>query len=449
MNRHPHPYRLWDQAKPLRPLLLIPVIRLLYSRITHTPVSGLWQDVLLAAVILSLGLWAQLTVTYRADDREISLRERIPLDRTRRILPSQIVSVGVERTPFMALTGGRRVRIHTGGCSRPLLLYLDRKSTRLFWSAARRPLSGRVLSALIWALSGSDAAVGWLYAVVPLRQTARFLGREPAEEWHTLRDLLLTKGLPSLLTALAVLIAVGWGLSFFRRLIGGLGFFAEWEQAEIQTRSGVWMRRCQRLFCAHIRGIVLRQTLGLSLCRRYSAAAVIESAPGRLDGNRPVICQTAARRELPKLLAPLFPVLPPLEPTLLPDRRGRRRYRLPPLLWCLPGLLLLSLGRGTRPAGGLWLILTLWWLAVRLRAGRMSGIAVTASAILLRFPKKLSLTTVLLPVRGEESLIWRQSPWQRRAGLCDVTVCVGGGRFRVRALRADAARRLLTGICPE
>lgn len=443
MNRHPHPYWLWDRLKPLRPLLLIPAVRLLYSRLTHTPFTGFLRESEIAAAVFLVGLGSLWTVSYQADDRAVRIRERFPWAHTRCVLLSQVASIDVERTPFMALTGGRRIQLRSSGCSHPLRLYPDRKSTRLFLPPFRPALSGKLITSFIWALSGSDAAFGWLYAIIPLRQTARFLGKHPVDEWNSLKDRLPMGGLPALLTGLAVLLAVGWGISFVRRLAVGLGFSADFQEGEIRTRSGFLTRQYRRLFLSHIHGVQLRQTLGLSLCGLYSAAAIVESDFDEIGHERPVICQTATKRDTYTLLSRLLPGgVPSLEPALRLNRRGKRRYWLPPLLWCLPGCALLLLGPGFRPVGGLWLTGTLWWLIVRLHACRIAGITVTRAALLLRFPQKLALHTVILPARRQESLRIRQSPWQKRVGLGDVIVCVGGGRFRVRALPVEAVKRL-------
>lgn len=441
MNRHPHPFWIWDRLKPLRPLLLIPVLRILAGWLDHAPPTDLLRDAFFGGTAAVLLRGILQTVTYRTDGRIVSLRERFPFDRRQSVLLRHTVSVDTERQLLAALTGGRRVRICVGG-GRPFFLYLDRSSTQPFLPPLHPKRRGRLPAALLWALSGSDAAVGWLYAILPLRQTARLLGKRAAAEWITLKDRLLMQGLPALLTALAILAAVGWLFSFFRRLAVGMGFSVEQTDGEWQTQSGLLLRQYCRLFCSETNGILLRQTLGLSLCGLYSVAAVVDAGGRRLGHDRPVICQMAAKRDIAPLLSALCPFEPPSEPILRPDRRGRRRYWLPPLLWSLPAGVLLLLGPAFRPAGGLWLVCSFWWLIVRLRAGHTGGIARTEAAVLLCFPQKLSLSTVILPLRGEESLLLRQSPLQKHVGLCDVTVCVGGGRFRVRALRIDEVRRL-------
>lgn len=444
MRRHPHPLWLFYRLRRYWPLLLVPAVRLWNRRAGESAIVGLGWDGIMALLLVGAALWLWRTSVYTVDDRGVVLRERRWYRSQRRVYLSRVAAVGILRAPLMGLCGARRVWLYApaGRRAAELSLYLSQQSARQFWPQTDRPHRIRHFwPTLVLAASGSNAAVGLLTAAVPLRQAARLWGGRGAGELVTFADRALAWGLPPVLEAGALLLLLGWGVAFWRNMWHYAGFSAQADGDGVWLRSGIVTRRDIWFSSQEMTALCLRQTLFMRLFGLYSASVRLPGR-GKREETRPVLIPAAGRGALVRELFRLLPGEKRVGVVCRPTVEGCRRYLLAPFLWLAASGLPLLFGTLWRPLTGLWLAATFWWLCVRLCGWQTAGVTVTEDYLLLRYPRGLALYTVAIPRQAVEAVELRQSPFQRRRGLCQVVVHTGGGRHRVWSLPQDELRRL-------
>ena len=436
MKRHPHPLWLWYHLRRFWPLLFIPAARLLYARVTGEAPAGLGRDGVAALLLIGGAVWLWRTTHYAADARGAVLWEGI-WRRERRVFLSRVTAVGIVRTPLMGLCRARRVWLYAAGRRKGtgFSLYLDRESAQRF--GVRRACPCRIRRfwpTLVLSLSGSNAVVGLLTAILPLRHAARLWGEWAAAELVTLADRFILLNLPPAFKALVLCLLAGWTVAFVRNLLRYAGFSVETEGEELCLRGGVFTRRNIRFSRREVMAVLLRQTLPMGLLRLYSASAAL-AGRGRTESVRPVLVPAAGERALSRELYRLFPGRRTPGAFHHPPRAGQRRYLWAPFLWLTAGAILPFGGSLWRPLAGFWLAAAGWWYAVRLWGCRAAGCVATEDYLLLRYPRGLALYTAVIPRGAVEAVELCQSPWQRQSGLCTVVVSTGGGRHRLWGLR--------------
>ena len=436
MKRHPHPLWLWYRLWRFWPLLLIPAARLLYARVTGAAPVGLGRDGVGALLLGGGAVWFWCTTRYGAGRRCAVLREGI-WRRERRVFLSRVTAVGIVRTPLLGLCRARQVWLYAADRRRGtgLSLYLDRDTARRFWPRTTHPHRiRRFWPTLVLAVSGSNAAVGLLTAIVPLRQATRLWGEQAAGELVSFADRFIMLGIPPVLKVAVLFLLVGWAVAFVRNLLRYAGFSAVADEEEICLQGGAFTRRDIRFSRRDVTALVLRQTLPMRLLRLYSASVTLIGS-GKEESVRPVIVPAAGERALLQDLDRLMPGHRRRGTCHRPNRRGQRRYLWAPFICLAAGTVPPFFSALWRPLACLWLTAAFWWFLVRLWGCRMAGCTVTEDYLLLRYPRGLALYTVAIPRQAVERVELRQSPWQRRSGLCHMTVSTGGGRHRLWGMR--------------
>ena len=264
----PHPLYCFYDSKKWILLLLLPVLRVVFSpRDAASVLMASLRDVLLAFLLIGYSVAKWRRARYSLHDG-LTLRQGLLYRRTLRISADDAASVEVERTPLMWITGGRRVRVNTAGLRRraDATLYLPAAAARqcvLNGSGRqRRRYTARVLPVAVMAASSSNAALGLLTLAPAVRQAGQILGREMTGEVYNLMDRLLSLGLPPLFNALTNILVLGWGFAFIRIFARTAGFYAGRDGERLHVTAGLLTRRDVYIDCGRITALELRQNIG-------------------------------------------------------------------------------------------------------------------------------------------------------------------------------------------
>lgn len=453
----PHPLYFYYDARKWILLLLIPVLRALFSpRDTVSLLLSSVRDVALAGalIVYSLAKWRR--ARYSLHDG-LTLRQGLFYHRTLHVSADDAASVEVERTLLMWLLRGRRVRVNTAGLRRraDATLYLPSSATRatVFEGSSRRKgrYSARVIPVAMMAASSSNAAFGLLTFAPAVRQAGRILGREVSGEVYGLMNRIISLGLPPLFNSLAHILVLGWCFAFVRTFSRTAGFSAQRDGGQLHVVSGMLTRRDVYIDCSRITALELRQTLFMRLFRLYTVT-ITAAGYGREKGARPLVIPAARPKELGAALDALLPEYPICSGSLRPVRTALWRYSWPPLLFSAVGLLPLLLGGVWSMLTAVWLVGGGWWLAVRLTGYARAGFGVSGGAVALRYARGLALYEIHVPCEVADCVIVTRSPWERRSGTCTVQLrCFGEKRrrHRVRALPYEPARMLVERLIEQ
>lgn len=451
MELRPHPLYIWYDARKWIWLLLIPVLRAVFSpRDAIFILLSSLRDLGLALLLIGYSAMKWRGARYRLHNG-ITLDQGLLFRHSLRVVADDAASVEVERTPFMWLLRGCRVRINTAGLRRraDATLYLPARTAHgLLGTQARkqsRRYSARPWPILVLAASGSNAAVGLLTLAPALRQSGRVLGAQVPDRVYGLVDRILSLGLPPLLNSLANLLVLSWGVAFLGSWLRNTGFTACRAGSELHLASGLLTRRHIVIDSRKITALELRQTLFMKMFRLYTAT-ITAAGYGREKGARPVVVPAARARELCAALDGLMPDYPICSSCLRPKFSSIMRYIGTPLSWMAVGLLPLWLGGVWKMVAAIWFIGTTWWLLIRLAGFFWSGFGVSSEAVTMRYTRGLALYAVHVPLEVADCAIISRSPWQVRFDTCTVELhCFGEKhrRHRVLALPYHQAKALV------
>lgn len=364
----------------------------------------------------------------------IGTRQGIVMRRSLHIHAEDAASVEIERTVLLALCRGRRVRVNTAGLRRrsDAVLYLSAKQVKRLFSLKERSTErfrARLWPVIVTAISGSNAAVGLLTAAPALRQLSTLLSEWFAVDAVGLLQQFPIAQIPSALRLVANLLLIGWGVAALNTFLRYVGFYATVQGNRLHLVSGLFTRRDVLIDRDKITALELRQTLLMRLQGLYTAV-ITAAGYGRDLGARPVLIPAADPKVLCEGLERLLPGYPLKERRIKTSRRAGFRYVALPIA-------LVAANVFPWVAGGFWQIpafvctvFGIWWFAVRFLGLRSAGFGADELAVTVWYPRGLAFYRVYLPRETVDQIVVTQSVWQRRRGICTVTVHCFGDKKR-------------------
>jgi putative membrane protein len=258
--------------------------------------------------------------------------------------------------------------------------------------------------------------------------------------------------LPHDAAGIAVLAAVGAGVTLLVSVLGGVVAFAGFtlvrDGDRLRIRRGLLQRRTASLPLARVHAVdvvegVLRRPFGLASVRIETAGYRKEQAAAQ------TVLPLVRTRDVQRLLAELIPALAldgGPQPLSRPPGRARRRYALPPALAAaLLGVALTLELPGAWPAIP---ALAVAGTAEGLLRRRAAGWRDDGRHLVIR-SRLLARRTLIARVDRLQEHGTSASLLQRRARLADFQAAVGSGRTgRVRHVEADTARSLFERLRP-
>ena len=438
-SQRPHPVYILYDAKRWLPLLLIPVMRILFSPLDalNILVASL-RDVGITLLLVGISFLRWFNTEY-CFHQGLWMKQGIFFKRVMRVRDDDAASIEQECSPLMWLTRSRRIRINTAGlrsrADATLYLGVKRAARLMYRSSGSGQYYARPILVSIMAASSSNAAIGLLTIAPTFRQASRIAGERLTNDVYNLAGRLLQWGLPPFLEGIANILVLGWAYSFIRSLFRYGRFKAERRGENIHLVSGILTQRDVQIDFHKITALEFRQTLFMRLFRLHTAT-VNAAGYGREKGTRPVIIPAAHLKEMCAALDRLLPDYPLCESRLRPMRRSLSRYILPPFWVVVASVAIISLFTQITTMVALAVIgFGVWWFIIRLLAYFSAGFGVSRDAITMRYSRGLALYEVHIPIEVADCAVITQSPWQVRSGSCTVEIrCYGEKRRRHKVL---------------
>lgn len=483
VDRRLHPLSwLFVLLTQLRHGLLPLLVLLLFGR-------GEWWElgVLVAAVALALySLVFSLGFRYRLDADELIVREGL-LDRTERHIPyARIQNIVQRRNPLHRLFRVTELRLESAGGSRPEAVMNvitladaarieqvlrahapgamdaaggeaanDGGERRLLALDARELLLLGLTTQRGWAVVG--AAMALLWQLLPdednlMRVIWRGVESAVGEGASLVPGPFATAIAASVLLALFAvavkLLSVAAAFVSFHRFRLGV------RVARVRTEAGLLTRAVASARLDKIQRLLFAESwLARRLGRRSLACevaggqvAVNEDEGTRLHWLAPIATPVSTARLVEELAPGLDPDRLPWQP--LHPRAWRRMFNASALVWTVvAGIVGLNVGPVVLPV---WVLLIAWAAISACGEARFAGFVWHDGVVGYRsgwFNRRWTLARV---AKGQ-SVQWKQTPLDRRAGMATVAIDTAGARpqtlrLAIPYLDADQARRLAADI---
>ena len=465
---HAHPVTVIGNLWRVRYFIVIPVIRGFVSALGGGGlagwVAGAWLDILILLLMVGIAVLRWRSTRLWWDDKLLHIRSGLIL-RTHTVLPwKRIVTLGRADTYYLRPFGAIRLRVDTlGGRARTpdFTILLSRENAaalgrcQMGAPSRKTAFSPSTISILAQSLLSSNSIAGIVFAATFVSQSGRLLGDALTGEIvgvfeQAARTLAL--GIPPAAAALALLLLVGWAVSFLRTFCSYKDMQASVCDGRLRIKRGLISKREVSINCDEVGYLSLRQSLlmrSLGLCALYISAVGCagRSAACLVPAAGSAACVSALRR--------FFPHLAPAPASVTPGGKGALRFIMAAvwplvciplvcaaLLWAVPdwrAFILFTGGMAMAPA--------LYFFALRVTDFRTSGAGKKGDVYTLRYSKGFSLHTVVAQRAKIVQIQLRQSWFQRRTGRCDViihTKSQGRSLHLLRGLPLQKTRKLFT-----
>lgn len=412
---------------------------LLHTLMPGSELRFLLRELLFCTVLIGYSVAKWQSCCYRVGRLQngfysMGVRQGVFVRRSLYIDADHAASVEIERTPLLALCGGRRVRVNTAGLRRraDAVLYLSAEKVRSLFSLHDRPqgcFRAKWWPVIMTAITGSNAAVGLLTAVPALRQIGNLLGEQITTDAVGVVQQFLAAEIPSALRATTNLLVLGWGVAVLSNVLRYAGFYATVREGQLHLMSGLFTRRDVLIDRDKITALELRQTL---LMRVFGllTAVITAAGYGRDIGARPVLIPAATPQTLSEVLERLLAGYPLKTGRIRVARSAWWRYLAFPLIVVVGGARLWVVGGFWQVPALACTVWGIWWLTVRFLGFRSAGFGADDEAVTVWYPRGLALYRVYLPRETVDHITVTQSVWQRCRGTCTVTVRNFGDKKR-------------------
>ncbi len=432
MEQRPYGTYIVYDVRRWWPLLLVSAVRLLMP---NRDLREVIREVALCAVLIGYSVEKWWGARYRvgrshAGFHSIGVRQGLFARHSLHIDAENAASVEIERSPFLALCRGCRVRVNTAGLRRrtDAVLYLSVRQVQNLFSLSDQPrqrFRAKLWPVIVTAVTGSNAAVGLLTAVPVLRQLGNLLG-ERADAIGFVQQLLAAE-IPSALRILGNILIIGWGVAALNIFLRYVGFYAAVQENRLHLVSGLFTRRDVLIDRDKITALELRQTLFMRVGGLYTAI-ITAAGYGRDIGARPVLIPAADARTLCEGLEQLLPQYPIKAGRI--KAVARARYLAAPVLVLFFSIWPWAVGGFFKAPALICTVFGVWLLVIRLLGFANAGFGADHEAVTVWYPRGLALYRVYLPREVVDHITVTQSVWQRHRGTCTVTVRSFGDKKR-------------------
>ena len=379
--------------------------------------------------------------------RGFSLSDGVLASHSLRLPEDSISCMVLHRSPLYALFGAARVSVRDASFSKMKTRFLTlskRDASRLL--RKHMPLGEKESAAAVsaapreiffLALSGSDAASGLLLLIPALSKLRRLgvdlLGRLFDKTSSMLsavpdsarEDMYLSavSALSAAVTVAALIALGGWAFSVLCISSANARFDAISSGDTLIIRRGMLSRKAVYIPKSHVCGTVTRRTLLLLLLGRASVDVLSDGCP-----ETPLI-PAAAISEIPKKLARLGFAADEKLLSVEADKGSRAHIFLPRFAAAAAvTLIFLRLSRGNDAERFISLafipavILMIWYALTAFVGSKMSCAALESGCIEITGTRFFTIRTVRISRRSVCEIKIKQSPFQKRKGLCDLYI---------------------------
>ena len=455
-TRYQHPINILESISGKLFLLIIPIFRTLIYVIIHGELSGwlqgAWLDLLVVLVIIGSGVYRWAFLRYRYNEKGLWVYKGI-LCTAVLFLPKEQISYLSRQEPWY-LRPIRAVKLQAdtdggGKHTYDVTLTLTRKESvqmiDTLFSTKLEPVEERYQAKtgriFLYALLNTNNLSGLLYFAAGLTTAIRLFGRQLEDfmrEGVRRTAQFFSNSLSPVFAVLAAIVLLFWAGIFLAHLFYLLGFRCRRSQNVLRLSCGLISQHHTHMMVSRINSVTLVES-NLSRIMGMGYATLRCSGYGKRDGANNLLVPSCSLLELRRETSTLLPEWKETPNQLTPCRCIWRYLGFPAIFMGVVTVLALISGLLVDGIGAtLWLVWGLFWLPMswlfwlRWRGYRHAGIGVKDGWVTIRAMKGYRLTTTMVHRDRIVMAQLRQSPFQKRAGQCDVIFHIyGEGRDRI------------------
>ena len=294
---------------------------------------------------------------------------------------------------------------------------------------------------VLYTLLNTNNLSGILYFAAGFTTAMRIFGQQLQyilrEGVRWIADFF-SNSLSPALAVLAAILLLFWAGIFLAHLFYLLQFRCRRSQNILRLSCGLVSQHHTHMMVSRINSVTLVES-NLSRLIGMGYATLRCSGYGKRDGTNNLLVPSCSMKELRQEISTLLPEWKETENQLTPHRCIWRYLGFPAILMgvvtvlaLIPGLLVEGIGATLWTVWGLFWLPMSWLFWLRWRGYRHAGIGVKDGWVTIRTMKGYRLTTTLVHRDRIVMAQFRQSPFQKRAGQCDLICYIyGEGRDRV------------------
>lgn len=468
-----HPLRLLSYTTRYFWLLIIPLIRSLYSLSFEFErlriwLRGAWLDLLVLFAILAFAWLRWMSVWVSFDSEKFILRKGIYVTSEDCVYYKNITTLSITQNILYRMLGASTVYIGTNAGMRnsaDLTVVMKRSDADKLYEAVKgtgsKSLNYSILPKkfrlILFSLLFSSAFSGVAIIVALLYETGKIIDREV--EARLILDTLTEAArrvsvyVPPVIAAITIIVISAWALSFISNLLVFWGFVLTKCSDRIYLKCGIWTRNRHIIRREKINYIDLKQSFWSKV---FNVSSLHLSCAGYGSEGRnemSVVLPITTRKEIDGAVKEVFPEYPKPKIELKSTVGSYLGFFINPILFAIAPVAAFSAFyvfvpewyQAAYPAFAITLLPALWLAACKSLAMLTTGIGFNDGYITLRYSKMYSFHTVIAPKEKIAKIVIRQSPFQRIGGSCTVRVYTTSdakSRHTVRGLKLDKALSL-------
>ena len=294
---------------------------------------------------------------------------------------------------------------------------------------------------VLYTLLNTNNLSGILYFAAGFTTAMRIFGQQLQyilrEGVRWIADFF-SNSLSPALAVLAAILLLFWAGIFLAHLFYLLQFRCRRSQNILRLSCGLVSQHHTHMMVSRINSVTLVES-NLSRLIGMGYATLRCSGYGKRDGTNNLLVPSCSMKELRQEISTFLPEWKETENQLTPHHCIWRYLGFPAILMgvvtvlaLIPGLLVEGIGATLWTVWGLFWLPMSWLFWLRWRGYRHAGIGVKDGWVTIRTMKGYRLTTTLVHRDRIVMAQFRQSPFQKRAGQCDLICYIyGEGRDRV------------------
>ncbi len=432
-----HPLTMVSFLKKFVLLLLIPLIRSAYMLLIFGEFGFSGWDIVVATIVFSLSLARCKAFNIIVENDRLTIKTGFIFKSEAIIKLDRIIVVCAESTPLSAIFGTRRVRIETEASSKKpdIELYLSKRNgdalARLIIGHDNyaKPHRSKIGEIVLFSLSSASALSGLLIWATVINYSGKLLGRRIGKDViDSLSDKAdsLERLIPQIATVVAILLFMGFIVSFLITLIRHAFYFVSLGDNSIFIKQGVILSRQTYIKRSAIGSVMALQPPAMRIFNRHSlnigiANDSIALYPCSLDySDRPEIKLTKHKKMIRRvIILPLWFMVLSITPLALsiifaPD-------------FILLGGIVLSLGVTCS-------LYRIWGGAQSIKNG---GICF-GRTVRLKDAKGLTLFDCSFDAQKIDCITLRQTPFDHRWDVVSIKVSsISSGNIKIAAKNLD------------
>lgn len=476
--RRTHPVNIIENISGYFWLLLLPLIRglLAFRGGIWGWLSGVWFDLLVLGAIFGLAMLRWACVRYCCTEEGVAVAQGVLVHKRFSVPYREIATLSVSNHWFYRPFRVTRLHVDSNAGSAwkyDFSLTLSNSAAEEILSRATRtvipdPQTGRKsyrssgMYVALLAFVSSRTVAGVVFTAAVVAQVGRILGNEiETTLLQGLTDVAknLAFGIPPIAVFLALLIVLGWLISFGINLSRNYRFTVTRTGGGLQIHSGFFSKYRHLLNANKVNFVESTQSIFTKWFHIHSLFLHC-AGYGKSNNELAVLFPAIKQDRVNEIVGNIVGGLQFTERTVYPSKRSAFRFFVLPL--CMIALIaaatiiagewLPRFGDLIRFMGGMLELPMLWWVLARLISFFHTGVSRDSDVLTLRFSKRFGFHTVAVQRDHIVKLAVRQSLWQMMSGVCNVTVWLyseGKKRYTIPALPLKETCGLFQVELPE